>query len=526
VEISYIHALVPEIVVGLAGVLCLALAMARSSRVADWAKPAALVGLLSAMIVALTQSHLTGRASELVVDPLVAYGRAMLCGVGAIVVLSAWALPAPGRIAEMFALLLFSVLGAMLTAAADDLVLLFFALELVSVPTYAMVAAGSNSSAAREAGLKYFFLGALSSALTVYGFSFLYGAAGTTSMLGGIDGASVAAGIQARLSSNPFAWLGIVLAVLGLAYKVAAVPMHFYVADVYQGAAAPVSAMLSYVPKFAGLVAMIKILSLVGWPLPGTLYALIWLMAAATMTVGNTLGLLQDNVKRMLGYSSVAHSGYMLLGLLVGPAVLGGTGPLQDGLAAVLFYIVAYGIMNIGAFTVIAYLADEHGQEPQLLQAFTGVGRQRPGAAVALTFCVFSLLGMPPTAGFFAKVYLFGSTLSLAQSSTLAPWTNALVVLALLNTAVSSGYYLRIIGAAYIRPGEGGPWRRASVPVGAAFVLCAVLVMVIGLRPGRLAGPAGQASQAIVIAGQRAVPPPPTLPKSVAQTIGTDGAGR
>lgn len=524
--IRYIDASVPEIVVALSGVLCLILAMTRSPRAADGAKPVALVGLLAAMIAALAQSHVTGRASELYIDSFVAYSRAMLCGVGAIVVLGAWSLPAPGRIAEMFALLLFSVTGAMLTAAADDLVLLFFALELVSVPTYAMVAAGSNGSAAREAGLKYFFLGALSSALMVYGFSFLYGVTGTTTMIGETGGISVAANIQARLSSNPFAWLGLVLALLGLAYKLAAVPMHFYVADVYQGAAAPVAAMLSYVPKFAGLIAMIKILSLVGWPLSGTLYWLIWLMAAATMTVGNTLGLLQDNVKRMLGYSSVAHSGYMLLGLLAGPAALASPGPLQDGLAGVLFYIVAYGIMNIGAFTVIAYLADENGREPQLLQAFSGLGRHRPGAALALTFCVFSLLGIPPTAGFFAKVYLFGSTLSLAQPSPQALWTNALVVLALLNTAVSSGYYLRIIGAAYIRPGEGAPWRRASVPVAAAFALCAVLVMVIGLRPGRLAGPAGRASQAIVLAGQRAAPPPVLPPKSVAQTIGTEEAER
>ncbi len=380
---NYLQALAPELVVAVFGVLCLVAGMMRGPRSAGAARPLALIGLLAGMVVALWQSHTAGRLGELQVDSFAAYVRAMACGVGAVVVLSAWALPAPGRIAEMFALLLFSVTGAMLTSASNDLVLLFFALELVSVPTYAMVAAGTNTSASQEAGLKYFFLGALSSAIMVYGFSFLYGAAGTTTMQAGADGTGIAASLQAAAMS-PFAWLGIVLALLGLAYKVAAVPMHFYIADVYQGAAAPISGFLSFVPKFAGLVAMMKILALVGWPLQGaagahpSLYWLVWLMAAATMTVGNALALLQDNVKRMLAYSSIAHSGYMLVGLLVGPALVGNVGPLQDGLAAVLYYIVAYGIMNIGAFTLIAYLGGPEGQEPQLLQQLSGLGRLRP----------------------------------------------------------------------------------------------------------------------------------------------------
>lgn len=519
-QMNYSQALAPEIVVAVFGVLCLLAGMGRGTRSAAAAKPLALVGLLAGMVVALWQGHASGRLAELQVDSFAVYVRAVACAVGALVVLSAWALPAPGRIAEMFALLLFSVTGVMLTSAANDLLLLFFALELVSVPTYAMVAAGTNHPASQEAGLKYFFLGALSSAIMVYGFSFLYGAAGTTALLGGADGPGVAAVLQAG-QAGPFAWLGIVLALLGLAYKVAAVPMHFYIADVYQGAAAPISGMLSFVPKLAGLVAMMKILALIGWPLQGaagehpSLYWLVWLMAAATMTVGNALALLQDNVKRMLAYSSIAHSGYMLVGLLAGPALAGSMGPLQDGLAGVLYYIVAYGIMNIGAFTLIAYLGGHDGQEPQLLQQLGGLGRLRPGAALALALCVFSLLGVPPTAGFFGKVYVFGSALSLAQNTPYAFWTNLLVVLALLNTAVSSGYYLRIIGAVYYRGPEGAGWPRVSAPVGAALTLCALLVMMIGLRPGRLASPAGQASRAAVVAGSQ-VPPPAAPGPSVA----------
>jgi NADH-quinone oxidoreductase subunit N len=518
VPISYMQALAPELVVTVFAIGCLILAMFRSERSAVLAKSLALAGLLAGLVVTLRQPAGAGQAGEVYVDSFAMYVRATLCGVGAIVVLSAWSLPAIGRIPEMFALLMFSVVGAMLVPASNDLVLLFFALELVSVPTYVMVAAGSNRQASQEAGLKYFFLGALSSAVMVYGFSFLYGAAGTTTLLGGLDGVNVAAGVRSRLADNPAAWLGLVLALLGLAYKVAAVPMHFYVADVYQGAAAPISAMLSFVPKFAGLVAMMKILALVGWPLHGTLYWLVWGMAAATMTVGNALALLQDNVKRMLGYSSIAHSGYMLIGLLVGPALAGNAGWWQDGLAGVLFYIVAYGIMNIGAFTLLAYLGDEQGHEPQMLQMLSGLGRQRPGAALALALCVFSLLGIPPTAGFFGKVYLFGSALALAQgySRSYMFWTTALVVLALLNTAVSSGYYLRIVGAAYIRPAEGTIFRKGSAPVGVALALCAALVLVIGLRSGRLEGHAVQASQAIAAGQERVYPVTPTTTVSAA----------
>lgn len=497
-QITYLQGLAPEIVVALFGIACLGAGLFGRDGVAELAKPIAFVGLLAGLVVTYYQRSM-GSMGEMVLDPFVWYVRLVLCAVGAIIVLSAWTLPSPGRRPEMFSLMLFSIVGAMLVASANDLILLFFALELASVPTYALVAAGSDVPASQEAGLKYFFLGALSSAVIVYGFSFLYGAgAGTTLFATGPQAHSVADVIRANLAHNPMAYLGIVLAILGLAYKVAAVPMHFYVADVYQGAAAPISGLLSFVPKFAGLVAMAKILSLVGWPLDGSLFWLIWAMAAATMTIGNALALMQDNVKRMLAYSSVAHSGYMMMGLLAGPGLQ--SGALQDGMGALLFYIVAYGIMNIGAFSVIAYLSRD-GKEPQLLQDFGGLGRYRPGAALSLSICVFSLLGMPPTIGFFGKVMLFGSTVSQAQAMVY-PYgiaTMILVVLALLNTAVSSGYYLRIIGATYMRPAEEGTvsYAKPCRVVGTALLICAVLIVVMGLSPSKLASIAGDAARFI-----------------------------
>lgn len=524
-HIGYLQALAPELVVAGFGILCLIAGMFRNQGWAELAKPLAFLGLLAGLLATLWQPEMTGYVGEVLVDSFAWYVRLTLCGVGLIIVLSAWTLPATGRLPEMFSLMLFSIVGGMLVASANDLILLFFALELVSVPTYAMVAAGSDTPASQEAGLKYFFLGALSSAIIVYGFSFLYGAGqGTTLFATTAQATGVANTIRATIADNPAAWLGIVLAVLGLAYKVAAVPMHFYVADVYQGAAAPVSGMLSFVPKFAGLIAMAKILALIGWPLQGSFFWLVWLMAAVTMTVGNALALMQDNIKRMLAYSSVAHSGYMIMGLLVGPGLQAGA--LQDGLAAMLFYIVAYGIMNIGAFTVIAYLAKD-GREPQLLQDLGGLGRTRPAAALALALCVFSLLGMPPTIGFFGKVLLFGSTLSMAQGLAY-PYgaaTVTLVILALLNAAVGSGYYLRIIGTCYMRPAEEGTvsYARPSAPVALGLAICAVLVVVVGLRPSRLAGIASDASRKVAAMQMRQSAPAAVPPSSVAGAAGQDG---
>lgn len=523
---SYIQTLAPELVVALFGTACMILGTLRSKAAAEVAKAVAFIGLLAGLAVTFLQHQPIAHTGEVFIDQFAWYVRMTLCGVGAIIVLSAWTLPAKGRMAEMFSLMLFSITGAMLVASANDLILLFFALELVSVPTYAMVAASSDMPASQEAGLKYFFLGALSSAIMVYGFSFLYGAAGSTRMFSTLPGAgTIAQVVSATFSHSSVAWLGLVLALLGLAYKVSAVPMHFYIADVYQGAAAPVSGMLSYVPKFAGLIAMAKILSLVGWPLHGSLFWLIWVMAAVTMTVGNTLALMQDNVKRMLAYSSVAHSGYMMMGLLVGPGLHGGF--LQDGLAAMLFYMVAYGIMNIGAFAVIGYLSQD-GNEPQLLQDLGGIGRARPGAALALAICVFSLLGMPPTIGFFGKVMLFGSTLSMAQS-LIYPYgiaTVILVVLALLNAAVGSGYYLRIIGASYMRPAEEGTvsYARPSSQVALGLVICAVLVITMGLRPSRLAAVAGDASRSLVAIQPHPPVPDTAPPSSVAGAAVSDAA--
>ncbi|MEM9253058.1 MAG: NADH-quinone oxidoreductase subunit N, partial [Planctomycetota bacterium] len=243
--------------------------------------------------------------------------------------------------------------------------------------------------------------------------------------------------------------VGVVLAVLGISFKIAAFPMHFYAADVYKGASTAVTAFIAFVPKTAGFVALLAILSLVAWhpgpegealPMPEPIFYLIWWMAVLTMTMGNVLGLVQRSVKRTLAYSSIAHSGYMLIGLLVGPSLVAHSGPGSEGVSAILFYLVGYAFGTIASFAVIGCLRDR-GEEADTFDDLSGLAEKYPWLAWIMLLSVFSLLGMPPFVGFVGKVYLFGS----AYDSGL----HILVVIGVLNSAISAGYYLRIAGACF-----------------------------------------------------------------------------
>ncbi|MFK7787942.1 MAG: NADH-quinone oxidoreductase subunit N, partial [Phycisphaeraceae bacterium] len=312
--------------------------------------------------------------------------------------------------AEFFAFMLFSLTGVMMTAGASDLVWLFLALELTSLPTYVMVATSRDrdNGLSQESAVKYFFLGALSAAVFLYGFTLIYGATGVT------DFVKIAEYVGAN-GASPLMVVGVALAVVGVCFKIAAVPMHFYTADVYQGAATPVTAFLAFVPKAAGMIALIALLGLplsVGHnpatdlpSLPLPIVYLVAIIAAVTMTVGNVLGLVQKNVKRVLAYSSIAHSGYMLIGVLVGPilaismieeAQLAGKEvdtSLSNGTAAVLFYLVAYGLSTIGAFTVLGCLTRKDGGEVETYDDLAGLRTRHPLQAGVLLVSVISLVG-------------------------------------------------------------------------------------------------------------------------------------
>lgn len=354
--------------------------------------------------------------------------------------------------AEYYAFFLFSLTGLMLCATATDLIWLFLALELTSLPTYIMVTISTRGSRSQEAGVKYFFLGALGAAIFLYGFSLIYGGTGTTDLVG------IARAIQAG-GINSITMTGLMLAIVGMSFKIAAVPMHFYTPDVYEGAAAPVSAFLAFVPKTAGFVSIILLLSAVGWhygpggaSLPEALRLMLWIVAALTMTVGNVLALLQNSVKRMLAYSSIAHSGYMLVGVIAGPGSGNGSETFtRNGLAAVLFYLLAYGVMNVGAFAVVACL-ERQGRDGQPVEADTvedlkGLCTTRPLLGWTMVLSSLSLLGMPPLLGFFGKLPLFSSAIAAGEIP--------LVIVLGLNSAIAAYYYLRLAAAPLLS--DAGP---------------------------------------------------------------------
>ena len=374
---------------------------------------------------------------------------------------------------EYFAFFLLSIAGTMLLANASDLIWMFLALELASLPTYVMVAVSRGTRRAQEAAVKYFFLGALSAATFLYGFSLLYGATGTLVLT---EMQSVLAQ-QAQAGGLPtIAILGGILAVLGIAFKLAAVPMHFYAPDVYEGAGAGTTAFLGFIPKVAGVVALMVLLSVFGWnfgevggQLPAHIMMVLWMVAVLTMTLGNVGALLQRNVKRMLAYSSIAQSGYLIIGLIAGP---------PSGFDAVLFYLVGYGVMNTAMFAVLASL-ERQGEEVETLDDLSGLRSRHPVLAWMLAVSAISLIGMPPLIGFFGKLSIFSAGIEAGQTP--------LVIIAAVNSAISAFYYLQLVAVPMLGQPNARTESVQAVPSSwprLAAVVCGVgvLVMPIGLQ--------------------------------------------
>ena len=342
-----------------------------------------------------------------------------------------------------------------------------------------MVSISRPLPVAQEAGVKYFFLGAMSAALMLFGFSYLYGATGLTKL----DAITRLFATQGVNGMTCWQLLAVCLLVAGFAFKIAAVPLHAYAGDVYQGAATPVTAFLAFVPKTSGMVAIIKILYAItggSWVAPEVLFKLFWVLAILTMSFGNALALLQFNIKRVLAYSSVAHSGYMLVGITTLLAARGHTGIQVDALAGVLFYLAAYGIMNVGALGVLQMLPARrsmHTTRPipptsgaaETYDDIAGQAHSHLALGLAMAVCCFSLTGIPFTVGFLGKYFLVKPAWAIAQSTTdasLSSHMGWLVVILMVNAAVSAAYYLRIIAAMFLRAPEREPKADAQ-PAGA-----------------------------------------------------------
>jgi NADH-quinone oxidoreductase subunit N len=447
-------------------------------------------------------------ASPVVLDPLAWLFKLLALGGGALLILCSWNEVPDRHAGEYHACLLIVVAGMCLTGAANDLVTLFLALELISIPTYVMLYLPRQDEAAQEAAMKYFLLSIFSSAILLFGFSYLYGLTGTTNLPALAEAVTRTDPLTPlwKVRLPEVAMAALVLVVAGLGFRLAAVPFHFYAPDVYQGTPTSNAALLAFVPKVAGLAALLRVLNLVphavgpnilegswdaGYVLGLKLSEVFWILAAVSMTLGNLLALLQDNLKRLLAYSSVAHAGYMLIGLATAPHLRVAT-PL-GGVEAVLFYLVAYGAMTIGAFAVIAYLNTP--QRPvESVDDLSGLWRSHPGVALLMALFLFSLIGIPLTAGFAGKFLLFGGAMGIPVSpsgSVLDPeyflhvayLFRVLAFVGVINAAIGAVYYLRIASVMFLRnPLKPLPASRAW-PGLIGLSLCGLLTVALGVYP-------------------------------------------
>jgi NADH-quinone oxidoreductase subunit N len=484
--------LIPEIV--LVGTACVVFLGGTWRARRDLWSLVALGGLVAA-IVALVVGPTTAPAtnvvtfaSPVIVDSLALLTRLMALSAGIVLVLLGWREVGERQVADSQACLLIIVAGLGVTAAANDLVTLFLALEMISIPSYVLLYLPRHDEASQEAAAKYFLLSIFSSALLLFGFSYLYGLAGTTNIPAILDTLN-------RSSARDLpalAPVALILILAGLGFRITAVPFHFYAPDVYQGAPTVGAAMLAFIPKAAGFVALLRLLGFVvpanvslragyiGEALSDQVPILLWFLAAITMFVGNLLALVQDNVKRMLAYSSVAHAGYMLMALAVAPFLrLEPGGP--DGVASLLFYLVAYGAMTVGAFGVLAYLSTSE-RPVATVDDFAGLSRTHPGIALLMVVFLFSLIGMPLTTGFTGKFLIFFGALAV-PSSEYATLFRVLAVLGVVNAAIASWYYLRVVAVMYLRGALKPLPAKRSWPGLVMLWLCALATVGLSMPP-------------------------------------------
>jgi NADH-quinone oxidoreductase subunit N len=395
---------------------------------------------------------------------------------------------------EFHALLLFATSGMMLMASGGDLVIIFLGLEILSISTYVMAGFRRTDLRSNESSLKYFILGSFSSAFLLYGIALIYGATATRA---GQAGTTNIAEIASRIDDSlypPLLFAGAAMMLVGFGFKVATAPFHVWTPDVYEGAPTPVTAFMAAGPKAAGFASFLRVF-LVGFPFVATtasisgmahqawLHAL-FVMSILTMSIGNVVAIVQNNVKRMLAYSSIAHAGYALVGFVAA----GATNDAEQrsaAMAAVAFYMLTYAVMNLGAFSIVTLVARSNDRRTEV-EDYNGIGARAPGLAFALSLFLLSLLGMPLTAGFMGKIMVFRAALN-AGYTTRNQFFYALVVIGVLNTAVSAYYYLRLIIVMFFRE-RTTPWSAPRVPaaVSVALIITALGVFYLGIFPGRV----------------------------------------
>jgi len=366
---------------------------------------------------------------------------------------------------ELYPLILFATIGMMLMASGTDLMVIFLGLELLSVCLYVLAGFNRANVKSNEAGLKYFLLGAFSTGFLLYGMALTYGTTGSTKIM--VIQSHVMA--NPAIATNPMFIVGMLLIAVGFSFKIAAAPFHMWTPDVYEGAPTPITAFMSAGPKAAGFAAFIRVMIFAFPMLKADWTDLLWVLAVLTMTVGNIIALSQDNIKRMLAYSSIAHAGYALVGF---------TACNAEGAAGILFYMLSYAFMNIGAFAVIV-LIGKKGEKNCNVSDYAGLAYKKPVLAAVFTVFLFSLAGVPPTAGFIGKFYLFSAAVNSGYI-----W---LAIIGVLNSAASVYYYLRVMVFMYMKdPTEEFDWAGATPSIAICLLVSVVATLVLGIVPGTI----------------------------------------
>jgi NADH-quinone oxidoreductase subunit N len=427
----------------------------------------AFVGSVAALISTWFMAQSPGLAfSNIVrVDSFSVFFTFLVIAIAAVVILSSFEYMAVQRIraGEYYALILFGVVGMALMASAVELVMIFIGLEISSISTYILAGFRRNEASSSESSLKYFLLGSFATAFFLYGVALMFGATGSTN----IDV------ISQKLQSGPvevLVYVAMAMMFVGLGFKVAIAPFHIWTPDVYEGAPAPVVGFMSTAPKAAAFAVLLRVVFAIN--APGRFWFL-WVAAALSMTLGNVGALVQTNVKRLLAYSSIAHAGYLLVAFAM-------TNPDNSltGISAAMFYTASYAAMNVGAFAVVSHFASA-GERYVTLEDYEGMGRSSPLLAATLTIFLLSLIGIPMTAGFFAKFYVF----SAALRANLV-W---LTLIGVVNSAVGAYYYLRIIVVMYMRePRKEVPVARISFGLAVALSVCTFATLYLGILPDRV----------------------------------------
>jgi NADH-quinone oxidoreductase subunit N len=364
---------------------------------------------------------------------------------------------------EYYSLMLFSTLGMMIMASAGDLIVLYLGLELMALSTYILAGFIRHERRSNEAALKYFLLGAFASAFLLYGISLTYGLTGTTNLK------AIALYLTGNsITANPALLLSMLLLIVAMSFKIAAAPFHMWAPDVYEGAPTPITAFMSVGPKAAGFAILGRVFISAFGSISAEWTAVIIPIAILTMAIGNILAIAQTNIKRMLAYSSIAHAGYALIGVIVGNA---------DGLSSTMNYLFIYAFMNIGAFAIVTILKSE-GFAGEELSDYEGLAKTHPLASALMLIFMFSLTGIPPTAGFIGKFYLF-------MSAVRAGYT-LIAIVAVLFSAISAYFYLRVVMYMYMKEPRTTITLSSSMTSGIAIAITAIAVLILGIFPSGL----------------------------------------